>query len=69
MRPVRFTTHFTKYAEGSVLVEVGETKVLCNARVLATVPRFLTGRAAGWVTAEHGLLPRSTGTRTDRHAV
>lgn len=69
MRPVRFTTHFTKYAEGSVLVEVGETKVLCNASVLATVPRFLTGRDEGWVTAEYGLLPRSTGTRTDREAV
>ena len=69
MRPVRFTTHFTKYAEGSVLVEVGETKVLCNASVLATVPRFLTGREEGWVTAEYGLLPRSTGTRTDREAV
>ena len=68
-RPVRFTTHFTKYAEGSVLVEVGETKVLCNASVLATVPRFLTGRDEGWVTAEYGLLPRSTGTRTDREAV
>ena len=68
MRPVRFTTHFTKYAEGSVLVEVGETKVLCNASVLATVPRFLTGREEGWVTAEYGLLPRSTGTRTDREA-
>lgn len=69
MRPVRFTTHFTKYAEGSVLVEVGETKVLCNASVLATVPRFLIGREEGWVTAEYGLLPRSTGTRTDREAV
>ena len=69
MRPVRFTTHLTKYAEGSVLVEVGETKVLCNASVLATVPRFLTGREEGWVTAEYGLLPRSTGTRTDREAV
>ena len=69
MRPLRFTTHFTKYAEGSVLVEVGETKVLCNASVLATVPRFLTGRDEGWVTAEYGLLPRSTGTRTDREAV
>ena len=69
MRPLRFTTHFTKYAEGSVLVEVGETKVLCNASVLTTVPRFLTGRDEGWVTAEYGLLPRSTGTRTDREAV
>lgn len=69
MRPLRFTTHFTKYAEGSVLVEVGETKVLCNASVLATVPRFLTGRDEGWVTAEYGLLPRSTGSRTDREAV
>ncbi len=69
MRTLRFTTHFTKYAEGSVLVEVGETKVLCNASVLATVPRFLTGRDEGWVTAEYGLLPRSTGTRTDREAV
>ena len=69
MRTLRSTTHFTKYAEGSALVEVGETKVLCNASVLATVPRFLTGRDEGWVTAEYGLLPRSTGTRTDREAV
>ena len=69
MRPVRFTTHYTKHAEGSVLVEVGDTKVICTASVTEGTPRFLQGKEEGWVTAEYGLLPRATGTRCDREAV
>ena len=68
-RPITFLRHYTKYAEGSVLVCAGDTKVLCTASVTAGVPKFLQGRGEGWVTAEYGLLPRSTGTRTDRAAV
>ena len=68
MRPIRFTTHYTKHAEGSVLVEVGDTKVICTASVIAGVPKFLTGQGRGWVTAEYGLLPRATHTRCDREA-
>lgn len=68
MRPIRFTTHYTKHAEGSVLVEVGDTKVICTASVIASVPKFLTGQDRGWVTAEYGLLPRATHTRCDREA-
>lgn len=68
MRPIRFTTHYTKHAEGSVLVEVGDTKVICTASVIASVPKFLTGQERGWVTAEYGLLPRATHTRCDREA-
>lgn len=68
MRPVRFTTHYTKHAEGSVLVEVGETKVICTASVIAGVPKFLKDQGRGWVTAEYGLLPRATHTRCDREA-
>ena len=68
MRPIRFTTHYTKHAEGSVLVEVGDTKVICTASVIASVPKFLTGQGRGWVTAEYGLLPRATHTRCDREA-
>ena len=67
-RPITFLRHYTKYAEGSVLVCAGDTKVLCTASVTAGVPKFLQGRGEGWVTAEYGLLPRSTGTRTDREA-
>ena len=67
-RPITFLRHYTKYAEGSVLVCAGDTKVLCTASVSAGVPKFLQGRGEGWVTAEYGLLPRSTGTRTDREA-
>ena len=69
MRPVRFERHYTCYAEGSVLVSVGRTKVLCNATVTPGVPRFLKDKGEGWVTAEYSLLPRATGTRTDREAV
>lgn len=68
MRPVSFERHFTCHAEGSVLVSVGRTKVLCTASVIEGVPRFLKDKGEGWVTAEYGLLPRSTGTRTDREA-
>ena len=68
LREVTLTRNYTKYAEGSVLVEFGDTKVLCNASVEASVPRFLKGSGKGWVTAEYGMLPRSTGTRMDREA-
>ena len=63
MRPVRFTTHYTKHAEGSVLVEVGDTKVICTASVIEGTPKFLKDKPEGWVTAEYGLLPRATHTR------
>jgi ribonuclease PH len=65
-RPVKITRNFTKYAEGSVLVEFGDTKVICNASVLKEVPPFLKGKGVGWVTAEYSMLPRATGTRTQR---
>jgi len=68
MREVRITRRYTKHAEGSVLVEFGDTKVLCTASVDEKVPGFLKGKGQGWVTAEYGMLPRSTGTRTDREA-
>jgi ribonuclease PH len=66
MRPVRMVPGFVEYAEGSVLIEVGETRVLCNATVEDTVPRWRSGRGAGWVTAEYALLPRATHKRTRR---
>ena len=68
VRPIKITRHYTKYAEGSVLIEFGETKVLCNATVEETVPRFLKGQQQGWVTAEYGMLPRATHSRTQREA-
>lgn len=68
IRPVKITRHYTKYAEGSVLIEFGETKVLCNATIEETVPRFLKGQQQGWVTAEYGMLPRATYSRTQREA-
>lgn len=68
MRPVQFERHFTCHAEGSVLVSVGRTKVLCTASVSEGVPRFLLNQGQGWLTAEYGLLPRATGTRCDREA-
>ncbi|HEX2830253.1 MAG TPA: ribonuclease PH [Burkholderiales bacterium] len=68
MRPVRITRGFTRHAEGSVLVEFGDTRVLCTASVLERQPPHLKGTAKGWVTAEYGMLPRSTNTRTDREA-
>ncbi|WP_294947908.1 ribonuclease PH, partial [Sulfurivirga sp.] len=68
MRPVTLETGYTKYAEGSVLISVGDTRVLCNASVEERVPPFLQGSGQGWVTAEYGMLPRSTGTRMRREA-
>ena len=68
LRPISFVRHYTKYAEGSVLVSAGDTKVLCTASVVEGVPRFLKDKGEGWVTAEYGLLPRATGTRCDREA-
>ena len=64
LRAVRFTRHYTKHAEGSVLVEFGNTRVLCTASVEEGVPGFLRGKNQGWVTAEYGMLPRATHTRT-----
>jgi len=68
LRPVRITRKFTKHAEGSVLVEFGDTRVICTASVEKGVPRFLRGGGSGWLTAEYGMLPRSTGTRMDRES-
>jgi ribonuclease PH len=68
LRHVRFTRRYTKHAEGSVLVEFGDTRVLCTASVDERVPGFLRGKGQGWVTAEYGMLPRSTGSRMDREA-
>lgn len=68
LRPVVIETGYTRYAEGSVLIRAGETHVLCNASVLEKVPPFLKGKGQGWVTAEYGMLPRSTHTRSDREA-
>jgi ribonuclease PH len=68
LRPLRFTRGYTRHAEGSVLVEMGDTRVLCTASVEENVPGFLRGRNQGWVTAEYGMLPRSTGERTAREA-
>lgn len=68
LRAVSFERHYTKYAEGSVLVSFGETKVLCTASVEAGVPRWLKGQGKGWITAEYGMLPRATHTRTQREA-
>ena len=68
MRPITITRHYTKHAEGSVLVEFGDTKVLCNASVEEGVPRFLKGQGQGWITAEYGMLPRATNSRNAREA-
>lgn len=68
LREIRFTKNFSKYAEGSVLVEFGETKVICNASVSQGVPRFLKDSGQGWLTAEYNMLPRATHQRTDREA-
>ena len=68
MRPVCFDRGFTRHAEGSVLIAFGDTRVLCTASVDSTVPPFLRGRGRGWVTAEYGMLPRSTHTRMLREA-
>ena len=68
LRPLSIITGFTRHAEGSVLIKAGDTHVLCNASVLEKVPPFLKGQGKGWVTAEYGMLPRSTHTRSDREA-
>jgi ribonuclease PH len=68
MRAIRFTRNYTKHAEGSVLAEFGDTKVLCTATVSDQVPRFLKGQGQGWITAEYGMLPRSTNSRMIREA-
>jgi len=68
MREIRITRNYTKHAEGSVLVEFGDTKVICTASVEERVPGFLRGQGQGWVTAEYGMLPRSTGSRMGREA-
>jgi ribonuclease PH len=68
LRPITLTRQYTRYAEGSVLVEFGQTKVLCTASVEEKVPGFLKGKGQGWVTAEYGMLPRATHTRSDREA-
>ncbi len=67
-RIVKITRHYTKHAEGSVLIESGETQVLCTASVETRVPGFLRGKGQGWVTAEYGMLPRSTGSRMRRES-
>ncbi|ADJ27647.1 ribonuclease PH [Nitrosococcus watsonii] len=68
LRPIHFTRHYTQYAEGSVLVEFGNTRVICNASVEDRIPRFLKGTGRGWITAEYGMLPRSTHNRMGREA-
>ncbi len=68
LRPIHLTRRFTRYAEGSVLTEFGDTRVLCTASIDEKVPPFLKGRGQGWITAEYGMLPRATGQRTQREA-
>ena len=68
LRPIRFTRRYTRHAEGSVLIELGDTRVVCTASVEDRVPAFLKGTGRGWVTAEYGMLPRATTERTGREA-
>ena len=68
LREINITRHYTRHAEGSVLVEFGETKVICTASATDGVPRFMKGSGEGWITAEYGMLPRSTHSRMDREA-
>ncbi len=68
LREIKLTRNFTKHAEGSVLVEFGDTQVICTASIEERVPRWLKGKGKGWVTAEYGMLPRSTGSRMNREA-
>ncbi|WP_003541373.1 ribonuclease PH [Desulfotomaculum nigrificans] len=68
IRPVKITANYNKYAEGSVLIEIGDTRVICTATVEDRVPPFLKGLGKGWVTAEYSMIPRATGTRTTREA-
>src|SRR4030043_2468554 len=69
VRPIKITRNYLKHAEGSVLIEMGDTKVICSASVEERVPRFLRNSGKGWVTAEYAMLPRSTHTRTTRDAM
>ena len=69
MRPMKVTRNFIKHAEGAVLIEMGDTKVICTASVEERVPSFLKGKRKGWVTAEYSMLPRSTHERSPREAV
>ena len=68
LRPIEFTTNFTQHAEGSVLVSFGQTKLICTASIVEGVPRFLANKNQGWLTAEYGMLPRSTNERMSREA-
>ena len=68
LRSIQFTRHYTKHAEGSVLVEFGDTKVICTATTTDQIPKFLKGKGRGWITAEYGMLPRSTNSRMGREA-
>lgn len=68
LRPIQLTRNYTNHAEGAVLVEFGQTRVLCTASVIDGVPRFLKGKNQGWITAEYGMLPRATHSRTEREA-
>jgi ribonuclease PH len=68
LRPITITRHFTRHAEGSVLMACGDTKVICTASVVEKVPPFLKGKNQGWLTAEYGMLPRATDSRMDREA-
>jgi ribonuclease PH len=68
LREIKITRNYTKHAEGSVLIEFGDTRVVCTVSVDENVPRFLKGKGQGWVTAEYGMLPRSTGNRMQREA-
>ncbi|SFA86766.1 ribonuclease PH [Azotobacter beijerinckii] len=68
LRPIRLTRNYTRHAEGSVLVEFGDTRVICTVSAESGVPRFLKGQGKGWLTAEYGMLPRATGERTAREA-
>lgn len=68
LRPFRIIRHYTRHAEGAVLIEMGDTRVLCTASIEESLPAFLRGKGQGWVTAEYGMLPRSTHTRTAREA-
>ena len=68
LRPITIERHYTKHAEGSVLISFGDTKVLCNASITTGVPKFLKESGSGWLTAEYALLPRATSTRTEREA-
>lgn len=68
LRPIKITRQFTEHAEGSVLIEFGKTRVLCNVSVVEGVPKFIKGKGQGWITAEYGMLPRATHSRSEREA-